>query len=60
MDDSDLAGPILFFLLFGTFLLFVSFESLLLSNEIFLIDNITDHFRSRERYISAIFTDWPS
>ena len=24
MDDSDLAGPILFFLLFGTFLLFVS------------------------------------
>ena len=23
MDDSDLAGPILFFLLFGTFLLFV-------------------------------------
>jgi hypothetical protein len=24
MDDSDLAGPILFFLLFGTFLLLVS------------------------------------
>ena len=24
MDDSDLAGPILFFMLFGTFLLFVS------------------------------------
>ena len=25
MDDSDLAGPILFFLLFGTFLLLVSY-----------------------------------
>jgi hypothetical protein len=29
MDDSDLAGPILFFLLFGTFLLFVSIRSLM-------------------------------
>lgn len=27
MDDSDLAGPILFFLLFGTFLLLVSAPS---------------------------------
>ena len=27
MDDSDLAGPILFFLLFGTFLLLVSATS---------------------------------
>lgn len=31
MDDSDLAGPILFFLLFGFFLLFVSLELLLLA-----------------------------
>lgn len=29
MDDADLAGPILFFLLFGFFLLFVSFERLI-------------------------------
>lgn len=27
MDDSDLAGPILFFLLFGTFLLLVSHQT---------------------------------
>ena len=26
MDDADLAGPLLFFLCFGTFLLFVSFR----------------------------------
>jgi len=30
MDDSDLAGPILFFLLFGFFLLFVRSSAILL------------------------------
>jgi len=51
MDDSDLAGPILFFLLFGTFLLLVSLINMSSSDrQVSLIRT------SRESYTLATFT----
>jgi hypothetical protein len=50
MDDADLAGPVLYFLLFGFFLLFVS--------PALVTPSAPDH-HSPERSISAIFTVLP-
>jgi hypothetical protein len=50
MDDSDLAGPILFFLMFGTFLLFVCGTIMV------YIGISANKFLSQAKSISVIYT----
>ena len=59
MDDADLAGPFIFFLCFGTFLLFVSQTSLFLFGSVDLQKNkLTDTWVSQGSLNSAISMAW--